>query len=79
MLVIPPTCCHGSASTHGNVRLDQIVSELIDTLSNSEPVSCQSRVSLAQVVVMVAQVSPKETLAVFAIEVVGLDVFTILI
>ena len=42
---------------------------------NKEPVANQVRVSDAQVVVMVAQVSPKETLEEFVSEVVGFEVF----
>ena len=44
---------------------------------NKEPVANQVRVSDAQVVVMVAQVSPKLTLSVFVNEVVGFDILVI--
>lgn len=46
-----------------------------DVLSINEMVSSHVLVSAAQVVVMVLQSSPKDTLVVFVIEVLGFDMF----
>jgi len=64
-----------SFSHYGFARL-VMLADTLEILSIKDMQSAHERVSDAQVVVMVLQSSAKLTFAVFAREVVGLEVFT---